>query len=387
MASIKEAIEGGEKLEQTAPEPTINPDFQALLDIQTEESLKELKTMLEKEGVRDPIVVWKEKNQIADGHTRYQIGKELKINVPIVYKSFKDEEEVKQWIIRNQLARRNLTPARFTYFIGKLYNEQKVTAMTGGGKAPAKGKGSTADNIAKEFDVTPTAVRTAAKQAAGIDLLEKARGKMAKAKQLSNKPEYTGEEMAAVGTIAQNTTQAAKALDKIDSYKEEQKKKKVQAKKVAETVKARGIDYNVILVQPDFEIANAVGSVAKPTMGKECIAYVIVPDEYLPMGLQLLERWGLSYEASFVFYGTKTMYDAAYTKVCHTFVLLGTKGHVIGPKAGTELSSTQVARGEIGPQVMALINQYHNGNVRKLDMRRDAKEVQGWDNLTKAQGK
>src|SRR5262245_57335682 len=109
MASIKEAIEGGEKLEQTAPEPTINPDFQALLDIQTEESLKELKTMLEKEGVRDPIVVWKEKNQIADGHTRYQIGKELKINVPIVYKSFKDEEEVKQWIIRNQLARRNLT--------------------------------------------------------------------------------------------------------------------------------------------------------------------------------------------------------------------------------------------------------------------------------------
>ena len=41
-------------------EPVINPEFQDLLDVQSEISYDELKKMIEAEGIRDPVVVWKE---------------------------------------------------------------------------------------------------------------------------------------------------------------------------------------------------------------------------------------------------------------------------------------------------------------------------------------
>ena len=62
--------------------------------------------MIQSEGVRDPIVVWKGHNTVVDGHNRLKITKELGIPCPQVERSFADEAEVKTWIIRNQLGRR-----------------------------------------------------------------------------------------------------------------------------------------------------------------------------------------------------------------------------------------------------------------------------------------
>ena len=66
-----------------------------------------LKDSISKEGIREPIIVWD--NKIIDGHNRYKIAHELNIPIKYVKKDFDSEEAVKEWIIRNQLGRRNVS--------------------------------------------------------------------------------------------------------------------------------------------------------------------------------------------------------------------------------------------------------------------------------------
>jgi ParB-like chromosome segregation protein Spo0J len=378
MTSVIESIKGGEQLEAARKEPIINPEFQDLLDVQTDVSYDELKKMIEAEGIRDPIVVWKEQNIVVDGHNRLKIARELKIACPTVEKSFADEAEVKAWIIRNQLGRRNLTPARFEYYIGKLYNEQKATTF----EEKAKGEGNTAAKIAAEFEVSEKTVRRYATQAKGIDAIERVRGKLAKAKQLSSKPEYTSDEVAAVAQ-ASNTTVASKTLKHIDNYKAAAKAKKVEDKKVKEAVVDKATYYGVALCEPDFASSGySVVTEPKPTLDKNAALYMIVPDEHLADAFKLLDRWALNYEATFVYWSNKP-YDGAFSKICHQNVLMATKGQIIGPKAGREATSCTLLNGDIAPAVIKLIDGYHNGGTKKLDMRRGTKPAAGWDAVTK----
>ena len=109
---------------------------------------------------------------------------------------------------------------------------------------------------------------------------------------------------------------------------------------------------------------------------------MIVPDEHLADGIKLLEKWGLTYEASFIYWNNQP-YDGQFSKIVHQFVLLATKGLITGPKAGKEAMSCTLLNGEIGPTIVKLIDGYHNGGFKKLDMRRGAKPATGWDGVAK----
>ena len=58
------------------------------------------------EGCRDPLVVWN--GEVVDGCNRYKICRENNIPFSFVEMEFEDEAAAKKWIIRNQLARRNV---------------------------------------------------------------------------------------------------------------------------------------------------------------------------------------------------------------------------------------------------------------------------------------
>lgn len=372
MASIIESIKAAEA---EAMEPKINPEFRDLLDIQSEVSYEELKKMIEAEGIRDPIVVWAEQNVIADGHNRFKIAKELGIECPRVDKSFADEAEVKTWIIRNQLGRRNLTPARFEYYIGKLYNEQKAETA----QEKQEGGGNVAEKLAAEFEVSEKTVRRYGTNAKGIDAIERIRGKLEKNKQLSNKPTYTSEEVAVIGQ-APNTTVAAKTLKNIDDYKKQKAEKKQEDKAIKAAVVDKQTYYGVALCEPDFSASGfSISTEPKPTLDKNAACYVIVPDEWLAEGIKLLDKWGLRYEASFIYWSSAKIDDGQFSKIVHRNVLLATKGQITGPKAGQEASSCVLLNGDIGPAVVKLIDSYHNGNTKKLDMRRGAKANGNWE--------
>lgn len=101
----------------------IDPEFQSYLRPLSNSESSEQEASLRKEGCRDPIAT--RNGYIIDGHNRYEICTKHNIPFRIIELKFSDREEVIQWIIQNQLARRNLTNEEFSYFIGKIYESEK----------------------------------------------------------------------------------------------------------------------------------------------------------------------------------------------------------------------------------------------------------------------
>ncbi len=60
-------------------------------------------------GQTEAITLWKTQNGdvIVDGYTRYPILKELNLSIKVIYKDFKDEHEVMEYIIDYQLLKKN----------------------------------------------------------------------------------------------------------------------------------------------------------------------------------------------------------------------------------------------------------------------------------------
>lgn len=378
MNKIADIIQAADR---AGAEPVINPVLKDLLDVMTPESRKELKTSIQAEGIRDAIVIWKEENTIIDGHNRFEISKELGLsfdNLPKIEMSFPNIHAVKEWMIRNQLGRRNLTPNRFEYYIGTLYNELKQDPT-----APRTDQGgvTTAKTIADTVGVSERTVRRAAEQAVGIDALERVKGRLAKLQHLDGKGEYNKDEIAAIGS-ASSTTVAKKVVEKIDKVKNIMAEQKKQAKVEQKKVDAAAQFYPVIFMKPDWEAMGFNPTlVVRPPLEKEGIVYMYVPDENLADAIKMIDRWGLRYEASFVYHGAKT-YDGVFTKIAHTFMVLATKGVVIGPKAGKEAKSVNIISGELEPMMIKQIDAYHP-TQRKLDMRKNGKVHAGWDGLPK----
>ena len=103
----------------------IDKEFQSLIPPLTKEEYEGLEQSILSEGCRDALVVWEEYEVhyndltgytdviphpavIIDGHNRYEICTRHNIPFNTVYADLSDRDEVKLWMMKNQLARRNL---------------------------------------------------------------------------------------------------------------------------------------------------------------------------------------------------------------------------------------------------------------------------------------
>ncbi len=86
----------------------VDIDFKNILPPLTTQEYMELEKSIKEKGVLSPILVWN--GYIVDGHNRYEICTTNRIdNFPIKEVEFNNKEEVLEWILSNQLGRRNLT--------------------------------------------------------------------------------------------------------------------------------------------------------------------------------------------------------------------------------------------------------------------------------------
>lgn len=87
----------------------INEEFKNLIPPPTEEEREFLEKSLLMFGCRDKIITWH--GFIIDGHNRYELCTKNGVNFETLQMDydFENEEEVKQWIIKNQFARRNIS--------------------------------------------------------------------------------------------------------------------------------------------------------------------------------------------------------------------------------------------------------------------------------------
>jgi hypothetical protein len=187
----------------------IDPEFKSLIPPLSKEEYDLLEKSILSEGCRDPLVVWQNgKLTLIDGHNRYEICSKNNVNFKLHYKTFTNTEEVKDWIITNQLGRRNLTDSLREYFRGKLYESRKKRERGGGDKKSIEYKNQrdqndpidstlkkTAEIIAKEQNVSPGTVKRSYQYSQAIDTIGNTCGEEIKQKILKEEIKTTKEEI------------------------------------------------------------------------------------------------------------------------------------------------------------------------------------------------
>ncbi len=158
---------------------TIIPELESLIPPLLDDEFKQLETNLIREGCREPLLVWETAAHtvrntddttslfvLIDGHNRYQICTSHGIPYRILMKEFASIEEVRAFMIDNQLGRRNLTPEQTSYLRG-----QKYLSMKKGSGRPTGSSGGkrTEEVLAEQFNVSPKTIRTDAEFAKGLD--------------------------------------------------------------------------------------------------------------------------------------------------------------------------------------------------------------------------
>jgi len=187
------------------PVVLVDPEFDALCPRQTPEEESLLESSLATEGCRDAITIWQETGLVLDGHTRLRKCRELRIEFATRGLSFPDRNAALNWIIANQLGRRNLSDEQKSYLRGKRYQAEKQAVgagLTAGPKARKSSSGNdchskTADKLAAEYGVAEKTIRSDADFAAGVDEIAKTEGPEARAEILSGKSKRTKREVIA----------------------------------------------------------------------------------------------------------------------------------------------------------------------------------------------
>ena len=124
----------------------IDPEFSAQILPLSFEELQQLEiNMIRDEKLTDPIIVWNK--TILDGHNRYNIlRKHSFIEYEIKEMEFSSRQEALIWICNHQLGRRNLTPERRKYLIGKRYEAEKQVSQNRGNQYTSAKKNATDQN-------------------------------------------------------------------------------------------------------------------------------------------------------------------------------------------------------------------------------------------------
>ena len=107
----------------------IDPEFQSLIPALSRQEHESLTQALLRDGCREPLSVMEDVDErgdvcyvLLDGHNRHEICEAHGLPYEIrAIKGLMSREEVRQWIIGNQLCRRNLTEEQVAYYRGEQY--------------------------------------------------------------------------------------------------------------------------------------------------------------------------------------------------------------------------------------------------------------------------
>ena len=111
---------------------TIDEEFRAHCPPLTDSERQMLRQDIERSGLLSPLIVWNHEGQtiLVDGHNRYEILHELGRldEIQTTELVFDTRENALDWIINNQLGRRNLPPDAAALLRGKLYTAERIPA-------------------------------------------------------------------------------------------------------------------------------------------------------------------------------------------------------------------------------------------------------------------
>lgn len=238
-------------------------EFKSLIRSLTSEEFNQLESNILAEGIREKIIVWN--NTIIDGHNRYAIAQKHNLSFEILNKDFADKTDVIDWIISNQLGRRNVTERQREYLIGVQYRNEKTKEKFRGNQftknkvvddnlSPTK----TADKLAKQHNETAREIHRFADLSEGIDAIATIQPEL-KTEILQGTSDYTKQEIQTFAEI-QKQEQRTKELElkRIEAERikaEEETKKRIEHENFMkdEAEKARKLQEQLEIEREKFE--------------------------------------------------------------------------------------------------------------------------------------
>jgi len=152
-------------------EINIDPEFASLIPPLSKDELAQLEqSLLAENRCRDPLVIWKGHHILLDGHNRLRLCQKHGIPFQTIELDFPDREAARNFIIHNQLGRRNLTPEGASYLRGQRYLIEKRSR--GGDQTKATDQNDrleTAARLAQEFKVGEATIRRDGVFATAVD--------------------------------------------------------------------------------------------------------------------------------------------------------------------------------------------------------------------------
>jgi N6-adenosine-specific RNA methylase IME4 len=359
---------------------TINPELKSLIPPLTAEEFKQLETNVLAEGIREPIITWQ--GTIVDGHNRYELAQMYDLPFKVKEMAFTSMEDCMDWMINNQLGRRNVTETQKDYLIGKKYENEKQrdrfkgNQYTGGGGQNVPHQ-KTAERLGEEFGISDKQVKRNEDFAKGVDLLANVEPEL-KGQILQGKSDLNKQDVQEFGKISKQAqkevkqsaifvsdeelkrqiNERASEMAKVKlAEMEEEKKRKIEEKKAerieliekqkrdiqeSKLMELNGL-YDVISVDPPWnygrEYDPETSRVANPypemsseqikalrlPFSNDSILFLWTTHKFLPDAFEILKEWGFEYKATLVWNKEKIGMGAWFRMQCE-FCLFAVKG-------------------------------------------------------------
>ena len=323
----------------------INPELKELIPPLQLEEYQLLEKSIIEEGCRDSLVIWG--NTIIDGHNRYEICIDNDIEFSTTPMEFDSIEEVKEWMINNQLARRNI----IDFVKRELLEELKKIELIKG-KDKIIEINETRNNSTLSTIDKPSIPHDTRKIIA--DKLNWSTGKVAMSDIVVTKAPEEVKEKLRVGEISIN--QAYQEIKKEEKKQELMQKKEEYNTRVEQATtqeKFNKIDifntekkFRIIYADPcwsynDKQNTEKLGGAAKhyDTMSirelselpvkniieDNAVLFLWVTSPLLEESFEVIKGWGFKYKTSFIW--DKVDHNMGhYNSVRHEFLLIATKG-------------------------------------------------------------
>jgi N6-adenosine-specific RNA methylase IME4 len=313
-------------------------ELESLIPPLSNEEFKQLERNILEEGIREPLITWN--GILIDGHNRYRIAQEHDMNYETLEKEFENLNDVKIWMVNNQLGRRNLQD----FVRGELFSviedilkqkgkEKQLLTLNKGLEAP----------VLSIIDKTEHNTQKIVAEKLGWSTGKKAMFDIVKTKA----PEQVKEKLR-TGEVSIN--QAYKEIKKEEKKVERVELIQKQIEDIEEGLLPDLIGlFDVVSVDPPWPYEGESKNITSfdsvgrrvanpyPEMSIEQIKNIELPlmdnavvllwttHKFLPDAFEILKEWNLDYKATLVWNKEKIGMGAWFRMQCE-FCLVGIKG-------------------------------------------------------------
>ena len=290
----------------------IKDEFKKLIPALSVEEFKQLEQNCLSEGIREKIITWN--GFIIDGHNRFEIATRWNLDYECESKRFKDENEVKEWMIHNQFGRRNLSNYQRSVLaleLESVFSERANESYKENVGRPSK--------LSQKSDTIKVDTKKELAKVANVSHDTIARVKVIEAK-------ATPEVKAKLSTGEVSINQAYQEIKKEEKKTERLNQiEEIKIKIEEENLTVENKKYHVIAIDPpwnykekggfsseDYDSKSNRGAVDYPTINLEqikkielpeaedCVLFLWTTHAFLKDSFEILENWGYNYKATLV---------------------------------------------------------------------------------------